>query len=177
MEGEQLDVEVTHRRPYPWFQVLLVVLVYVGLIALLWYFPVPSVQVFFRNLLKGFGYLLAGLVLVVITAFVIYLIPPPWAARSVEEPTEEADEERSFAGCVVPGRVMLVPALRSDSQADEVLEVLFDALDELASEDWVAVDLQANAIAVMGSDDEEVDKTLHEISARLREAGFRLKRP
>lgn len=177
MEDEQLDVEVTQRRPYPWLQVLLVVLAYGALIALLWYFPIPVVQVFFRNLLKGLGYLLAGLVLAVITAFVVFLIPPPWAAKGVEEPTEEAEEAQSFAGCVVPGRVMLVPALRNDDKADAVLDVLFDTLDELGSEDWVTVDLRAGAIAVMGSERQELESTSHEISARLREAGFRLKRP
>jgi hypothetical protein len=176
MQDDQLDVDVRPRKPYPWARALLILVLYVSLLLFLWHFPIPAVRTFFRNLVEGFAYVIAGVALIGLTVGAFFLIPPPFVARGVDE-QEEASTEDAAARCARFGRVLMVPALTDVRQRPEILDLLGDLVFELDSTGAFVVDEKAGAVTVVGDTNEDIETLLDEAQTRLLEAGLRARLP
>jgi hypothetical protein len=176
MQDDRLDVDVRPRKPYPWARALLVIVLYISLLLFLWHFPTNGVRLFFRNLIAGFGYVVAGLALIGLTVGVFFLIPPPLIVRGVGE-EEAAPTEDVEVGCVRLGRVLMVPAIRQGDRMLEIWDLLDNLLADLDSKGTFVIDQKVGAVTVVGDDDEDVETLLDEAYARLQEEGFRARFP
>ncbi|MGC9348358.1 MAG: hypothetical protein ACP5JG_09500 [Anaerolineae bacterium] len=176
MQDDQLDVDVRPRKPYPWARALLIVVLYVSLLLFLWHFPTAAVRTFFRNLIEGFAYVIAGIALIGLTVGAFFLIPPPFVARGVDE-QEDASADDATVGCVRFGRVLMVPALRDGEHTPEILDLLDDLLLELDSTGTFVIDEKAGAVTVFGEDEADTEALLDEAHTRLQEEGVRARLP
>lgn len=175
MQDETLDVEVENRDPYPWARSLLVVVLYLSLLVFLWHFPGEGVRLFVRNLFKGFGYVLAGLALVVVTLLALTLIPLPFAVREEED---DDDEVEDWAPVTLPGRVLMIPDLKSSSRVSRILDVLYEfSREQDFPASLLVTDTTYGALTVAVDEDEDADWVLSEVKTRLREAGIRVHLP
>ncbi|MGC9523667.1 MAG: hypothetical protein ACP5HG_17570 [Anaerolineae bacterium] len=186
MQDEPENAHVAQPRPYPWVRAVAVILVYVAFLILLWRFPVASARHFLRNLLQGLAYLLAGLVLLGVTALAILLLLPPGAVKSRKDSQEEELEtleewELEELGLeirhVVPAIAIAVPSLRRASRPTEIIARLDEILAEVPSPFAFAVDADNGFVTVMAQTDHRARSLAREVRHRLREAGIETKRP
>jgi hypothetical protein len=176
MQDETLDVDVSERKSYPWARSLLIIVLYISLLIFLWHFPAAGVQRFFRNLMTGFGYLLAGLALVGLTLLALMLIPAPLSIQSYEDMSE--GDEDDWAPFTLPGRVMMIPALKNASKAPEIIDLIYDfAADHEITSTLLVTDVVHGALSVAADEDEDIAWILNGIKARLREADIRVHNP
>ena len=100
----------TETYHYPWARNLFLVVLYVGILVFLWHFPLEGTRAFFRELMGGFLYLFAGLILLGVTALLIFsLLPAAPAEADAGFDFEALEDEEAFA---LEGLTLGVPAVR-----------------------------------------------------------------
>lgn len=160
---------------YPWLRNLFLLVLYVAFLIFLWHFPLEGVQLFFRDLMHGFLYLIAGLVLAGVTVLLFLLFVPP--IPEYEDTYDEEDDAFLDEGMVVlSGYSLGIPQLRDLSQADAIWEALRDFEESTADESVLIVDEQAGTVMLSAENIWAADELLHELSRHLVDAGIKVKR-
>lgn len=180
------------KKRYPWLQALLVLALYGGLLALLWYFPIASVRPFFQTLLRGFGYFMAGLVLFLITLLFVILFPfsgvsetaPKSAGRNEADDADDDDADDDDADddaaddddsgewqSLFTGRSLMIPELMTPEQS-KVWDVLYAFESELDPECIISVDAGSGIVTVIEDDENDVTDLIQELQLRLSQAGI-----
>jgi hypothetical protein len=157
---------------YPWARNLFFVVLYIGLLFFLWHFPVQSVRLFFRDLMGGFLYLLAGLAILAVTALLVLSLLPP----ALDDPNvdfEALEEQEVFA---IDGEVLGVPALRDPGKAEKVWETLETFQETVEISMALVIDEHAGVVMVSSDDSWRNSDLLHDLSRQLMDAGFKVKR-
>jgi hypothetical protein len=173
----------------------MILVLYGALLVFLWHFPIPAVETFFRNLMRGFLYILAGLVLVLITVLVFLFFPfPPLPEAWVEgiegmeeggnewEEDEYAEWDEEFPIPDVDITSMLARTLKlSNYRLAEHENIIWEILDEvMITSDamaFVAFDPMPGVITVTDLDPEETNELLAKIRERLKDEGFKVRTP
>ena len=159
---------------YPWARNLFFVVLYIGLLIFLWHFPIQNVRLFFRDLMGGFLYLLAGLAILALTAFLVFSLMPP----ALDDPNmgvdfEALEDQEVFA---LDGEVLGVPALRDPGKAEKVWETLRAFQDTIEISMALIIDERAGVVMVSSDDSWRHSDLLHDLSRQLMDAGFKVKR-
>jgi hypothetical protein len=162
------------RYRYPWLRNLFFVVLYVALLIFLWHFPLEGPQIFLRNLMRGFLYLLAGLVVLGATALVVLAILPP----AEEELVSNSDFEPFMDGemLMLSGYALGVPVLTDSARAEDVWLALerFQAQTEEPS--TLIIDERTGVLMLAADEPWLADDLLHELSRHLKDAGIKVKR-
>ncbi|MCD4738132.1 MAG: hypothetical protein K8R89_02590 [Anaerolineae bacterium] len=174
---------------YPWLRNLFLVVLYAGALIFLWHFPVEGVRQFVQELFRGFGYLLAGLLLMGITLFLLLFIAP--SSPSEEEEVEE-DEDLFEDGGWMPedfeallgtlngvglfeGYTVGVPALSDPEQADRIWEILYQVQEQFGERGTIVVDQGMGMIALSSSDGGR--DLFRAVKSELRKAHIQTRKP
>jgi len=172
----------------------MIIVLYGALLIFLWHFPIPAVATFFRNLMRGFLYIFAGLGLVLITFLVLLFFPFPSVPEAWMEGMEEGmgewdedeyeDEEwdEEFPIPDVDITSMLARSLKlSNYRLADHENIIWEILDEvMITSDamaFVAFDPMPGVITVTDLDPEETNEVVGEIRDRLTDAGFKVRTP
>ncbi len=159
---------------YPWARNLFFVVLYVGLLIFLWRFPVESMRVFFRDLMGGFLYLVAGLILLGVTVLlVITLMPPVFDDSEVGIGFDEFEDEDILT---VEGRVLGVPALRDPLKVGEAWDSLRAFQENTDVPTALVVDERAGVIMIFSAEGWGDPQLVHDLSRHLVDEGFKVKR-
>ena len=186
--------EEQERHGYPWAKALMILVLYGALLVFLWHFPIPVAETFFRNLMRGFLYILAGLVLILITVLAFLFFPFPPLPESWTEGMEDMDEwdedeeefgewDEEFQVPVPEGMTsMLARSLKlGNYRLADHESVVWDILDEVIVTSnvlaLVAFDPMPGVITVTDLDPDETNKLLAEIRNRLTDEGFKVRTP
>ncbi|MFP4394723.1 MAG: hypothetical protein ACLFTI_05600 [Anaerolineales bacterium] len=188
--------ERQERRGYPWAKALMVVVLYGALLFFLWHFPIPAAATFFRNLMRGFLYIFAGLALVLITilAFLFFPFPPlpeAWMEGMEDdmgewdEDDDEDEDEEWDEGVLIPDMditSMLARSIKlSNYRLTDHENIVWEILDEvMITSDamaFVAFDPMPGVITVTDLDPDETNELLAEIRERLTDEGFKVRTP
>ncbi|MGC9399625.1 MAG: hypothetical protein ACP5HM_10880 [Anaerolineae bacterium] len=165
---------------YPWLRNLFLLVVYVALIIFLWNFPGEGVKVFFRNLLGGILYLLAGLVLVGLTLLLLIAllpaVPKSWVPEEEddEEPVHEMLPEENVI--VLTGRTLGVPKLRDPQYVRAVWDILAEVEASIDGECLVVVDDRVGTLSVSAENPRVLDDFVRDLSGRLQKEGLYVRR-
>ena len=181
------------RRGYPWAKALMIIVLYGALLVFLWHFPIPAVETFFRNVMRGFLYIFAGLGLVLITFITLLLFPFPSLPESWtegmdewdEEDYEEEDYEEWDEGLPIPipdmtsmlARSLKLSNYRLADHEDVVWEILDDVIITSDAMAFVAFDPMPGVITVTDLDPEETNELVAKIRERLKDEGFKVRTP
>ncbi|NBD35449.1 MAG: hypothetical protein GVY30_05570 [Chloroflexi bacterium] len=187
--------EEQERHGYPWAKALMIIVLYGALLVFLWHFPIPAVETFFRNVMRGFLYIFAGLGLVLITilAFLFFPFPPlpeawmegmedgmgEWDGDEYDE-YEEWDEEFPIPDVDVSSLLARSLKLSNYRLADhesiiwEILDEVMITSDAMA---FVAFDPMPGVITVTDLDPDETNELLAKIRERLKDEGFKVRTP
>ena len=178
---------------YPWLRNLFLVVLYVGALIFLWHFPVEGVRQFVQELFRGFGYLLAGLLLIGITLFLWLFIAPSSLSEDEEEvAVEEWDEDLIENAGWVPedfeallgtlngvglfeGYTLGVPALSDPEQADRIWEILYQVQEQFGERGTIVVDQGMGVIALSSSDGGR--DLFRAVKSELRKAHIQTRKP
>ncbi len=178
-------------RGYPWAKALMIIVLYGALLVFLWHFPIPAVETFFRNVMRGFLYIFAGLVLILLTilAFLFFPIPPlpeswtegmdEWDEEDYDEDEyEEWDEELPIPDMTsMLARSLKLSNYRLADHEDVVWDVLDDVIMTSDAMAFVAFDPMPGVITVTDLAPEETNELIGEIRGRLEAAGFKVRTP
>lgn len=168
--------ESTHYA-YPWARSLFLVVLYIAALIILWFFPVEPVRLFFRALIHGFLYLLAGLALIIITFLLIVAIipaPPEAAPKDKEENEPEWNEDESR---VLVGHSLVVPALLNPGQAKQVWETVELAAEKSPAVGIVILDEVHGVITVTAEKERDATRLLRDIREALHTEHLTVHRP
>lgn len=179
MQDDTLNVEADEREAYPWARSLLVIVLYVSLLIVLWHFPISGARAFFRNLLRGFGYLLSGLVLVGLTFIALTFIPLPFNVEH-DDTMDDEDDDGEWVPATLSGRVLMIPDLKKPSSEMYVMDTVYDfAIEYDIPSSMLVMDTVNGAltIALDEEDEDEAGWVLDSIKRYLREAEIRVHNP
>ncbi len=165
--------EDTYR--YPWLRNLFLLVLYVALLIFLWHFPLEGARLFFRVLMRGFLYLIAGLILAGGSVLLFLLFAPPLSEYENME-DEDIDAFLDEGMVLLPGHSLGIPQLRNPAQAQVVWEVLSEFENSTSEESVLIVDEQAGIVILSAEIAWEADELLHQLSRHLVDAGFKVKR-
>jgi hypothetical protein len=176
-----LDQKSEAQAPYryPWARALMILVLYGALLVFLWHFPTPGIRSFFRNLLGGVLYLLAGVGLLIVTFIFVMLFPlPPLPLPADNADVEWEDEDGVALGGVYPARSLLVPDFKLPEVEPEVWDILYEIEDEMQPASVISADAYTGIISVAeGSEGPAANALLNEIRSRLRRAGISVRVP
>lgn len=164
------------KKRYPLLRALLVLVFYGGFLALMWYFPVASVRPFFQNLLRGFGYCMAGLVLFVITLLVFILAVPTGDSQSMTSTAKSGADDVHEWQSLAAGRALMIPELMTDEK-DKVWDVLHALEDDIDPKCVISVDARSGIVTVSEEDKREAAYVIQELQSRLTQAGIAIREP
>lgn len=165
------------RYVYPWARSLFLVVLYIAVLIILWFFPVELVRLFFRTLINGFLYILAGLALIIITFLLIVAIipaPPKAAPEDEEENEQEWGEDES---CVMVGHSLVVPALLNQGQAEQVRETVELAAKKSPAVGAVILDEAHGVITVTAAEEQTATRLLRDIQEALHAEHLTVRKP
>ncbi len=172
------DSDSPESSSYPWMRSILLLLLYGAAMVFLWNFPEAGGREFFRTLMHGFVYVLAGLVILGITVLLIAALVPSQDKKKDEEKEEKDSQAAAYQGkrrgkaAVSAGRVLTVPALLDPSQADQVWEIVESEAEEQRTGCPVTVDESSGTIAIAETNELEARLLLRGIRERMRQAGL-----
>ncbi len=162
------------RYRYPWLRNLFFVVLYVALLIFLWHFPLEGPQLFLRTLMRGFLYLLAGLVILGVTALVVLAILPP-----VEEDLVSNSEFDPFLDgemLMLSGCALGVPRLKDSAKTEDVWQALESFQAQTEEPSTLMIDDQNGVLMLAADEPWLADDLLHELSRHLKDAGIKVKR-
>lgn len=165
------------RYTYPWARSLFLVVLYVAAFIVLWFFPVEPVRLFFRTLLNGFLYFLAGVILILITflLFVAVMPAPPRAAPEDEEENERDWDENESR--IMVGHSLVVPALLNPELAEQVWEIIKRATEKSPAVGTVVLDEACGVVTVTAEEERDAARLLRDIREALHDQRLTVHKP
>ncbi len=167
----------------PWLHALIVILLYAGLLVLLWFFPLEIVRDFFRTLLGGMLYVFAGAALILVTLLFIILLPWPPSSGVWDEEDGERDALDVFREEIpriyIPSsRVLIVPALKEESEDFERALTMLGTILAMESEEVsFAIDDHIGALSLIVDEYDELPELVRKVREKLQSAGLKVRNP